>query len=89
MAPAFDVTYAYNPSGTWTARHQMSVNGKRQGITMADLLAVADEMNIRKGREVVGDVVAAARRWPEFAAQVQVEVETSERIGATHRLGKS
>jgi len=85
LSPAFDMTYAYNPSGAWTARHQMSVNGKREGITVADLLAVADEMNIRKGREVIAAVVAAVGRWPEFAAAAEVTAETSDRIGATHR----
>ena len=33
LAPAFDVIYAYNPSGEWTSRHQMSVNGKRTDFT--------------------------------------------------------
>ena len=28
LSPAYDLTYSYNPSGEWTARHQMSVNGK-------------------------------------------------------------
>jgi len=41
LSPAFDVVYAYNPSGRWTAEHQMSVNGKRDGITRADLHRVA------------------------------------------------
>jgi len=25
LSPAFDMTYAYNPAGRWTSRHQMSV----------------------------------------------------------------
>jgi len=29
LAPALDLTYSYNPSGTWTAHHQMTLNGKR------------------------------------------------------------
>ena len=41
LAPAFDVTYAYNPEGAWTGAHQMSVNGKRRGIADEDLLAAA------------------------------------------------
>jgi serine/threonine-protein kinase HipA len=28
LAPAYDVTYAYNPTGEWTYQHLMSVNGK-------------------------------------------------------------
>jgi serine/threonine-protein kinase HipA len=35
LAPAFDVTYSYNPTGSWTATHQMSMNGKRDGVALA------------------------------------------------------
>ncbi|MBY0270848.1 MAG: HipA domain-containing protein [Burkholderiales bacterium] len=27
LAPAFDMTYSYNPAGLWTATHQMTMNG--------------------------------------------------------------
>ena len=43
LAPAFDVVWAYNSQGDWTNRHQMSVNGKRDGFKRADLLAVAGQ----------------------------------------------
>ena len=42
LAPAFDVVWAYNSKGTWTNRHQMTVNGKRDDIERTDLLAVAN-----------------------------------------------
>ena len=38
LSPAYDMGYAYNPKGGWTATHQMSVNGKFDGITREDLL---------------------------------------------------
>ncbi len=44
LAPAFDITYSYNPSGSWTATHQMTVNGKRDGFVMADIQA--EELSI-------------------------------------------
>src|SRR3546814_16444718 len=28
LAPAYDVTHAYNPNGEWTYQHLMGVNGK-------------------------------------------------------------
>lgn len=86
LSPAFDVTYAYNPGGAWTARHQMSINGKREGIEPADLWAVADEMNIRQSRDVVAEVLAAVRQWPEFAARAEVAEETATRLGKTFRI---
>ncbi|MDE5694457.1 MAG: type II toxin-antitoxin system HipA family toxin, partial [Alistipes sp.] len=33
LSPAYDIGYAYNPNGGWTAAHQMSVNGKFDGIS--------------------------------------------------------
>src|SRR3546814_9109974 len=41
LAPAYDVTHAYNPSGEWTYQHLMGVNGRFDGITRDDLMAVA------------------------------------------------
>lgn len=31
LAPAFDVTYAHNPAGAWTAQHQMTVGARATG----------------------------------------------------------
>ena len=39
LAPAFDVTYSFNPAGLWTASHQMTMNGKRDNFTLADFEA--------------------------------------------------
>ena len=41
LAPAFDVMWAYNASGPWTNRHQMSVGGKRDGFKRADIIKLA------------------------------------------------
>jgi len=38
LSPAFDVMYSYNPRGSWTARHQMTLNGKRDHFEVADLV---------------------------------------------------
>jgi len=85
LSPAYDLTYAYNPSGAWTARHQMSVNGKRDGIGRQDLLAVAAAMNIKKAGDVVAEVAAAVTRWPKWAADAGVDEDTAARIGRAHR----
>lgn len=88
LSPAFDVMYAYNPSGTWTASHQMSAAGKRDGFTIDDLRAVAGTASMRRGRceTIVDEVVAAVARWREFAASAGVPAEQAERIARAHRL---
>jgi serine/threonine-protein kinase HipA len=88
LAPAFDVTYSYNPSGTWTATHQMSLNGKRDGFTRADFEAGAKSALMKRGRArvILDEVVRAVRRWPEFAAEAKLATAWSKKIQKTHRL---
>jgi serine/threonine-protein kinase HipA len=50
LSPAFDVAYSYNPSGAWTSRHQMSINGKRDGFEIDDLLALGKSAAIKPAR---------------------------------------
>lgn len=88
LSPAYDVMYAYNPDGSWTKVHQMSLNGKRDGFTFADLEAVAKTAAMRRGRaaEITREVVEAVARWPEFAAAARVAKKQAAAIARTHRL---
>jgi serine/threonine-protein kinase HipA len=74
LSPAFDISYSWNPSGEWTSRHQMSVNGKRDGFEREDLLALANAANIKKVRanQMVDCVIEAVDRWPDFARKAGV-----------------
>lgn len=87
LSPAFDVNFAYNPAGLWTNRHQMSVNGKRDGITGDDLLAVAERFRITRPRAkaIIDAVAQAVARWPEFADGAGVAPARIDAIGAAHR----
>jgi len=89
LAPAFDVMYAYNPSGAWTARHQMSLAGKRDGFTLDDLKAVAATASMKRGRaeKIAREVASAIARWREFAAEAGVAERQVEMIAAVHRVG--
>jgi serine/threonine-protein kinase HipA len=84
LAPAFDVIYAHNPAGRWTSVHQMSVAGKRDGITHADLELVGDRFAVPGYRDVIDEVVSAVDRWPAFAEIAGVPEETSAAIAADH-----
>ena len=74
LAPAFDVIYSHNPAGDWTATHQMTMNGKRDGFTLADFRACAKNAVMKRGRAeaIVEEVLAAVSKWPDFAEQAQV-----------------
>ncbi|WP_027007689.1 type II toxin-antitoxin system HipA family toxin [Conexibacter woesei] len=88
LSPAFDVMWAFNPTGDWTSQHQMSLNGKRDGFALADLDAVASTAAMRRGRaaEIHAEVREAVAAWPEVAAEVGVPDAMSARIAQTHRL---
>ncbi len=75
LAPAYDVTYAYNPHGAWTGSHQMSENGKRDGITYEDLIACAGHMSIsaRRAKAIVGDVRRSVKGWRGYADKAGLE----------------
>ena len=82
LAPAYDMCYAYNPSGDWTSAHQMSINGKRRDIGLDDLLAIAPQANLRerKARQIIDQVRAAVEFWPTFAAEAEVSDEFATKI---------
>jgi serine/threonine-protein kinase HipA len=88
LSPAFDVSYSYNPAGAWTDRHQMSLNGRRDGFTLADFTACAKTALMKRGRAetILDEVRAAVTRWPEFAAQAGVPDPWRDQIQANLRL---
>jgi serine/threonine-protein kinase HipA len=89
LAPAFDVTYSFNPSGLWTATHQMTINGKRDDFLKADIRACGRSAGLKQGRAaaLLDEVTAAVKRWPEFAARAKVPADVTEKIRKTHRFG--
>ena len=74
LSPAFDISFAWNPSGEWTSRHQMSVNGKRDKFERTDLLALANAADIKKVRanQMLDLVIDAVRQWPDVAGKAGV-----------------
>ena len=85
LAPAYDVTFAFNPKGEWTYQHLMSVNGKFSGISCDDLLAVADRFAIGTAPEVLTQVSEAVKSWPDFAREARVSKGEMARVQAQHQ----
>ena len=86
LAPAFDVIWSYNSEGEWTNRHQMTINGKHDGFEKQDFIEVAKRFRIKKPMDILADVSAAVRRWPDFAKEVGVKRIWITEIASTHRL---
>jgi serine/threonine-protein kinase HipA len=88
LAPAYDVTYSYNPGGRWTSSHQMTLNGKRDGFTREDFAAAGRALSLQRGRaqEILTEVTAVVARWPEFAHAAAVDAPHIAGIQSTLRL---
>ena len=90
LAPAYDITYSYNPTGDWTSRHQMTLNGKRDDFTLADFKACARAAIMKRGRAkiIIEEVRAAVSQWPKFAKAAGVDADWRKQIQKTHRMKK-
>lgn len=80
LSPAYDMGYAYNPQGGWTATHQMSINGKFDDINRDDLLTFARQNNIKEAESIIDEVRDTISQWPEMAKTCGVPSETVNRI---------
>ena len=72
LSPAYDMGFAYNPKGGWTAQHQMSINRKFDNITRQDLLEFAKRNNIKEATEIIDRIAEVSSRWPLLARECEV-----------------
>ena len=88
LAPAFDMTYSYNPNGAWTSTHQMSLNGKRDNFSLEDFKACSKNAAMKRGRakEILLQVQNAVLKWKVFAIEAGVSENLADRIAKAHRL---
>jgi serine/threonine-protein kinase HipA len=88
LSPAFDVTYAYQPTGQWTSAHQMTLSGKRDGFVLADFKACAKGAMMKRGRAetILAEVRSAVARWRDHADEAGVTPYHRDRIQSTLRL---
>ncbi|HTM81522.1 type II toxin-antitoxin system HipA family toxin [Asticcacaulis sp.] len=82
LSPAFDVSYAYNPSGSWTNSHQMSLNGKRDHFELADLLAFGEfcDLKPRKAERIIREIHDRVEAWGDYAEEAGVSGHDATRI---------
>lgn len=82
LSPAYDMTYAYNPGGTWTGAHQMTINGKQSAIEMQDLLTSGHIMGLRKAEidNIITDVRTSLSKWDQFAESAGLPEQITRKI---------
>lgn len=74
LAPAYDVTFSYNPGSIWVSSHQMLINGKSSDINKEDLYAVVLSAGIRKAdaKRCIEQVREAVNNWMTFAQEAEL-----------------
>ncbi len=88
LAPAYDLTYSYNPDGLWTSTHQMSLNGKKDGFDKSDFIQCAKNGSMKRGRteQILEEVKLTVSKWEDFAHQAGVPNKIATQIKRTHRM---
>jgi len=81
LAPAFDVTFAYNSKNIWLKEHLMGFDGKFADITAQDLSRFAERQNIPYARKSISEVKRAVAMWPNFAKQAGLSSMATSEIG--------
>lgn len=88
LAPAYDLTWAWSPGNRWLDTHQMTIGGKRDRFTLADLRRIARLASLPRGRaeSILAEITEVVAGWRSVAEEVGVEDRLAERIAASHRL---
>jgi len=87
LSPAYDVTYSYNPTGDWTSKHQMSINGKQDNFSRDDLLSTAKiaGLNGSKCKIIISDILSVVHDWKKIAQNVGIDKQRTHLIQQTFR----
>ena len=69
LSPAYDLTYANDPTSSYINNHQCLINGKSFDINLEDVLLVGEQagLNHKKMMSIVLEVEASINKWFDFA----------------------
>lgn len=87
LAPAYDMTFSYNPNSIWTSQHQIKINGKRDNLELNDFITCGRNMNIsdKKIKEILKQVIAVIQEWPKYAEEAEVAEQHMYEIQRYHK----
>jgi len=80
LAPAFDVTFAYNSKNVWLKEHLMGIDGKFADVSVRDLSRFAERHDIPYSRKSLNEVKYAIAGWPDFAGQAGLSKTSADEI---------
>jgi serine/threonine-protein kinase HipA len=88
LSPAFDVTYSFNPDGDWTSKHQMTLNGKKEGFRICDFESCGELVRLKQGeaKAIISEIQAVVSKWRDYADEVGVQPAKRDNIHHMLRL---
>lgn len=86
LSPAYDVSWAHNPSGEWTSKHQLSIGNKLDDFTYADLVDFANRCDINRPADIIKQVKEAVSMWGTIARELSIPENQVRAIEKTLRL---
>ena len=84
LSPAYDMTYIFNAGGFLPEKmHCLMMQGKLQGQTLEDALALGKDNGIRKAESIIDEVASAIRQFRRFAEGCEVSQRWIGAVEAT------
>ena len=84
LAPAYDITFAYDKDNKWLRGHKMTVNGKTTDIAATDIVAAGTAMGLKERRckDIAEECTEVIAHFPDFAKEVGIRKETVDYINS-------
>lgn len=80
LSPAYDVSFAYDPTNRWLKQHQMSINNKRKDISFEDLVKVGQKFSITNPEQIIKQVTQGVSSWKKIASDLNISKEKIDHI---------
>lgn len=80
LAPAYDISWSFNPSSRWVSQHALSINGKRKNITENDMLSIATSIRVKNGKGIINQIHDIVNKWPSYAKRTGVPSKKIDEI---------
>jgi serine/threonine-protein kinase HipA len=87
LSPAFDMTFAYDPTGKWTKTHQILLSGKRDEFLKEDLLRFANHCGLKKpkAKEIIEKTIDSFRRFDALCNEFEVDSQLRDFVSKNLR----
>jgi serine/threonine-protein kinase HipA len=85
LAPAYDLTFSYNPDNYWLKNHNININGKNNNITKEDILEVGKKFGIKKAEQILLDINEVVLNFKHYANKYKLPKEKTTAISLALR----